>query len=797
MRISIDWLRDYVDLPADRDPQALAHDLTMATVEVEQVIDLAAPLAHVIVARVEAVEPHPHADQLRICRMHDGRTVVSGGSNLAPGMKVALALPGAICRGRNGEPFTIGESTIRGVASSGMICSAGELVLGDLFPTPGKAIIDLSALDARPGAPLAQAIGFDDVVFEIDNKSLTNRPDLWGHYGIAREMAALYGLELRALPAFHPPSDDGGLAVHIERPDQCFRYTATRVEGVRAMPAPLWMQSRLVRVGQRPINLLVDLTNYVMMAVGQPSHAFDARDIAGHIDVRAARAGERIALLDRTELSLDASELLIAEGDRPLALAGVMGGELGVRDDTTELWLEVATFDPVSVRRTARRHGLRTESSMRFEKGLDADRVVVALGLFQRLFAELLPESRMTAHVDAYPAPARTVAVEVPVSFLHRRLGVELPVDEIRGLLGRLGFRTAGEERLTVEVPSWRATGDVSLPEDIVEEVARLYGYERLGFSPPVVELVAPVIQPRRRMERRIKEYLAFRCGLQEVVTYPWVESRLLDAAGIDPAATVGLAHPPAPDMRLACSLVPQLLGVVAANLRFANTFAIYELNRVFLPVTGDGPEGLPAQPRRLAAAWVGADAGELFYRAKGALEGLARGVQIEALDFGRQGHAPWADPAASLSITTVGRSVGHLAVLSARAKRKAGIRHAEVVVAELDVDALEPHASRENRFTPLPAYPQVDFDLSLVVPRSVEWALVRDVVQAFDEPVQDVCFVAEYTGAQVPEGCKSLTLRLRLGRDDRTLVRTEIDRTVEAVVEALAKRVGAQLREG
>lgn len=802
MKLSLAWLREYVALPDDLDPHQLAHDLTMSTVEVEQVEDLAASLSGVVISRVETCEPHPDADRLNVCRMHDGRTVVCGGSNVVAGMKVALALPGATVRGRDGAPLTIAEAEVRGVHSSGMICSSGEVGLGELFPSKGKEIMDLSVLEAEPGVSLAEAIGFDDVVLEIDNKSLTNRPDLWGHYGMARELAALYEVPLAPLPAFEDPGETGGFEVRITDA-RCGRYTATRIEGLSgAVASPLWLRSRLARVGQRPIGLLVDLTNYVMMATGQPSHAFDARDLPERVEVRAARQGEPLTLLDGTELSLDPQTLVIASHEGPVALAGVMGGELAVRDDTEALWLEIASFDPVDVRRTARRFGLRTESSTRFEKGLDTPRVAVALGLFGQLFAELCPGSRVVAHVDAHPRPTPPVTVTVSTDFLHRRLGRELGAEAMKALLSRLGFETEGSAQLTVHVPSWRATGDVDLPEDIVEEVGRLYGFEALGFSPPRVSLDAPVIQPRRRMERRLKEYLAFRCGLREVVSYPWVSGRLLEAAGLAEVPTVGLAHPPSPDQRLAPSLVPQLLGVIGANQRYTEDFAVFELNRVFRPAAGPPPEGLPDQPKHLAAAFVGTDAAALFYRAKGALEGLAAGVQVAELGLVRvpadSGELPaWADPAAVLALQVGERVVGHLAVLGARSKRLAGIKRGEAVIFELSVEALEPHASRENTYRPLPTFPQVDFDISVIVDRAVRFAEVRAQAAEAHELVRGVAFVDEYTGEQVPEGQKSLTLRLCLGAADRTLVREEIDGAAAAVIAGLTERFGGQVRTG
>ncbi|HHO49627.1 MAG TPA: phenylalanine--tRNA ligase subunit beta, partial [Deltaproteobacteria bacterium] len=459
MKISIQWLRDYVELPEGETPEQIAHDLTMSTVEVERIDDLSLALRGIVAARVRTCVPHPGAEKLQIvtCELGDAgeRVVVCGGTNVAEGMMVALGLPGAVVTGRDGRPLTLAPTEIRGVASAGMICSAGELGLSELLPSAAdKHIIDLQGWEASPGQPLAEVLGYDDVVLEIDNKSLTNRPDLWSHHGIARELAALYDRPLAEVPAVPPPKGPGALSVQIEAPQHCYRYTATRIEGVSVAPSPPWMRSRLARIGIRPINNLVDLTNYVMVALGQPSHAFDARDVEHGIVVRHARAGESLTLLDTSSHALTGDTLVIAEAERPVALAGVMGGDRGVRDDTTALLLELASFEPVGVRRTARRFGLRTESSSRFEKGVDTARVDLALGAMLALLPQICPGARATAHLDAFPTPPQPVSVSVGLDYIRRRLGEDLPDDQIRGLLDRLGFEPKLDgDRLAVLVP--------------------------------------------------------------------------------------------------------------------------------------------------------------------------------------------------------------------------------------------------------------------------------------------------------------------------------------------------------
>lgn len=332
MKVSLNWIKDYVKLPEDMDLTRLAYDLTMSTVEVEGAEDLAKRFEHMLVGVVTEVCPHPNADKLRICKTDIGggdiREIVCGGTNLTAGMRVAVACPGALCRWHGeGEPVEIKESKLRGVKSYGMICAASEIGLGDLFPTDEEAhILDLSAFDVPAGTSIADALDLHDIILEIDNKSMTNRPDLWGHYGLAREIAALYGLPLSRFRPFPRDLPAGDLTVTVEDPERCPRYIGAELTGVCVKPSPFWMQSRLWRAGMRPINALVDITNYVMLATGQPTHAFDSDNIQGHIIVRRAQEGEKLLLLNGKDLSLSADDLVIADDAGVVALAGVMGG---------------------------------------------------------------------------------------------------------------------------------------------------------------------------------------------------------------------------------------------------------------------------------------------------------------------------------------------------------------------------------------------------------------------------------------------------------------------------------------
>lgn len=625
MKVSLNWIKDYVDLPQDMDLTRLAYDLTMSTVEVEGAEDLARRFDHMLVGRIVEVCPHPNADKLQICRTDIGggdiRDIVCGGTNVRPGMKVAVAAPGAMCRWHGeGEPVEIKEAKLRGVKSYGMICGAAEIGLGDLFPTTEEAhILDLSDFDAAAGTPIADALDLHDIILEIDNKSMTNRPDLWGHYGIARELAALYDLPLKPLPLFTCDAGADGLTVTVEDTERCPRYIGAAVEGLSVKPAPFRMQSRIWRVGMRPINALVDITNYVMLATGQPTHAFDSDNIAGHIIVRRAKDGEQLELLNGKALSLSADDLVIADEAGVVGLAGVMGGAKdSVLPSTDKVILEIANFQAAGVRRTALRYDNRTEASSRYEKAIDPERCDQALSLAMSLFRELYPDVRVTSFCDQYPAKLQPAEIDVSLRWLDRRLGKHLTNDEIAHKLGLLGFRLDFDgDNMHVTVPTWRSTGDVSIKADIMEEVARMVGYENFQAAPITTSFDGAINQLDKDLERRIKEYLAIRCGMQEIFTYPWMDEQYVNAILQDTAGILALSTPPSPTERLIrSSLLPNLCKAVAKNERYFTEFSLFETAQVFkdanysAPYDPPGAAALPAQEhcRRLRGPGQGRD---------------------------------------------------------------------------------------------------------------------------------------------------------------------------------------------
>ena len=811
MKVSLNWIRDYVQLPADADLKKLAYDLTMSTVEVEDTIELAKQFDHMVVGVINTIEQHPNADKLRVCMTDIGgrvESIVCGGSNLREGMKVAVALPGSVCRWHGeGEPMEIKKSKLRGVDSYGMICGAVEIGLADLFPTKEEAhILDLSDFDAPAGTPLADALDLNDIILEIDNKFMTNRPDLWGHYGIAREIAALYDLPMKEFPHFDRNVENtSGFHVTVEDAERCPRMTGTQIENVCVKPAPYWMQVRIWKTGMRPINALVDITNYVMLATGQPSHAYDSDHIAGHIIVRRAKAGETLTLLNGKELPLSTDDLTIADDAGIVGLAGVMGGAKdSILPTTSKVILEIANFQAAGIRRTALRYDNRTEASARYEKAIDPERCDQALDLSMQLFSDLYPEMKVTGLVDEYPQHLKQAEIDVPLSWLERRLGKCLPPEEIRHKMELLGYGISfSGDNMHVVVPTWRSTGDVSIQADIMEEVARMYGYENFEAEPITTTFDGAINQLDKDLERRIKEYLAIRCGMQEIFTYPWMEESYVNAVLQSTEGILSLSTPPSPAERFVrSSLLPNLCKAVVKNERYFDEFSIFETAQVFRDENYTSPydprEKLPSQRKNVAGAFVttAKDITALFRKAKGVVEMMARYVHMEALTFRQTEKPVWADNVVWLNIYRGEEKVGDLALLSKKVSMACGIKNLNVMLFQLDQDSLVPLKSRTNTFTHMAEYPMTDYDISLLLDGSVQW---KDVLQTVggikSELLHGASFVDEYRGKQVPAGKKSLTLRLSIGSKEKTLTSSEIEEVASNVLNKIAKRFGAELR--
>ena len=810
MKLSLSWIKDYVSLPDDADLKKLAYDLTMDTVEVEDVEYLGKRFENMLVGEIEAVNPHPNADKLRVCTVNIGdgesKEIVCGGINLSAGMKVAVAVPGAIVRWHGeGEPVEIKKSKLRGVESYGMICASDEIGLGDLFPSKQEAeILDLSFLDVPAGTTIADALDLNDVLLEIDNKSMTNRPDLWGHYGIAREIAALYKLPMKKIEpvAFAAESN---FKVEILDTDRCPRYIGVEMNGVEVKPSPYQMQSRIWRVGMRPINALVDITNYVMLATGNPTHAFDADNIQDYIRVRRAEADEKLLLLNGKELALCEDDLVIADGEGAVALAGVMGGAKdSILPTTKRVILEVANFESTGIRRTALRYDNRTEASSRYEKAVDPERCDQALALSMQYFKELYPELQVVGYCDRYEKKLERAEIDVNLDWLARRLGKHLTNDDIRAKLEILGFDVQIDgDNMHVIAPTWRSTGDISIKDDVMEEVARMYGYDNFEATPFTTSFEGAINQKDISLVRNIKEYLAIRCGMQEIYTYPWMNDVFVNAVMQDTTGMLKLSTPPAPDLSyIRSSLLPNMCEAVVKNERYFNEFSMFEEAQVFTDSDYTSPydpiESLPKQRRNIAGSIASATkkVNDLFRELKGFLEYMPRYTHMEGFTFRKDVKPVWADNVVWQNIYVGDVKVGDLGLVAKKVTMDCGIKNLSVMVFEMDTTLLKPLISRTNRFTHLAEYPETDYDISMLFDSSATWEEIRNVIAVKENgPVKNASFVDEYRGKQIPAGKKSVTIRLTIGSKEKTLTSDEIENAANSVMKQLSKRMGAELR--
>lgn len=807
MKVSLNWVKKYIDIPAELTNSQIAYDLTMRTVEVEDVVDTAEKFHDIVVGKITAVNAHPNADKLRVCMVDIGESedvqIVCGGSNLYEGEKVVVSKPGAeVYWHGESELMKIKETKMRGVASYGMICGAEEVYLEDLYPTDDPTVIvDLGDIDATPGQNIADVIGMNDTVLEIDNKSLTNRPDLWGHYGIARELAAIYKLPLKPLDEFVVPEGLREYEVEIDCTEKCYRYACLEIRNLSVKDSPLWMKTAIINGGMRPINAIVDITNYIMLSVGQPTHAFDRTHVTGEkIVVRNAKSDEKLELLDGENIELTHEDLVICDIEGPIALAGIRGGKKdSILDDTVDVVLEVANFTAGAIRNTGKRFDEKTDASIRYEKGIDTQRVDQGLALGIKLFKEIFPEAEFTAFKDVNPIETKRAEVDVTKAFLDTRLGKVLDDNEISDTLGRLGFDVEFKNGVFRTVaPTWRSTGDISMRDDVLGEIARLVGYENFEAKPLPVNFENAVHQIEMDLNRHLREHLAFRCGFNEIFTYPWIDEKYIKAAKIDMAKGVRLATPPAPELAtLRQSLVPGALEAVVKNLRYYDEFKIFEVAEVFEkgefhPSSED--ETLPIHKLMLTGAVVGKDAKSLFFDAKGVVESLPRYCHMNGYQFKQIEKPSWADSEVYLNIINDEKEViGSLGLVSVATLSDAGVKKASAAVFELDVKKLVPFTSRTNEFEHLPQFPLVEEDLSLLADEDVKW---EDIYEAIKYMAKEVSFIEEYRGSQIPEGKKSIMIRIKLGNDDSTMTAKQIEKKTKNILNVLAKKTGVTLRD-
>lgn len=771
------WLKEFVAVGDDA--RAVARELTTYGASVERIRHVRHDWTKVIVVEITNIQPHPNADKLQLAtvRLGDGeeRVIVCGAPNITVGQRVPLALPGAVLPG----DFTIAAREVRGVVSEGMLCSARELGIHD----DHLGILVLGS-DAPLGVPLESLGAAEDHIFEVE--PTTNRPDVMSVVGLAREVSAILNLKLTEPKVRSLKKGKSSLRVSIEAKDRCHRFLAVTIDNITMRSTPWWMQERLARAGLRPINAVVDVTNYVMLELGQPLHAFDRQKIGDALTVRRASEGESFRALDGRDYTLRGDDLVVAAADGPVALAGIMGGEgSGVTAATTSIVLECATFEPVHIRRTARALQLSSDASQLFEKGLSQEAPPVALARAVALLVDIVGGD-VGPLVDVQPKANRLPVVSFPVVLVERLLGITLPAKEIRTMLERLGFRVKGSGKLlTVTVPYWR-DHDVATPEDLVEEVARLYGYHRFESILPPSRIEHATGDRRFSRVGFLRD--TFRIlGATETMSYSLLSESTIAAMRL-PQAPLRVSNPLSQDMVcLRPSLLPSLVEAIERNIAERERLFLFEVGRVFLP--GTGASGVDAyREERLHAGIVlsraGEDATELVRLLKGSLDAFAEraGVSLEVRPSTDQ--STLFAPHAAATVGVGGSIVGHFGILNARFAAALGVERL-VAAAEF---SLEPFLNGQATasFQPLPKFPPVKRDLSLVVPRALRYSELVEALKAATPLLTCIEVFDLYRGEHIAAEQQGVSLHLQFRADDATLTAEDVEAALAALKNAL-----------
>ena len=779
MFLSMNWLSDFVDFTG-LDKLELIRRFSLSTAEVEnEIFFKGKDLSGVVVAEIKSVEPHPESKKLHLLKVDAGdgalTDVVCGAPNVRVGMKTAFAKVGA----QIGD-ITITSRKLAGYPSNGMCCSEKEIGISD----DHSGIMEITD-DLPNGTDLKAAYEIDDIVFEVDNKSLTNRPDLWGHYGIAREFAALANRPLKPLETVDLHAYDALPKVDLKIEDPlCLRYSCLQVENIHTTKSPVNMRIRLYYCGMRAINFLADLTNYLMLEMGQPMHAFDSRKVE---KLRIKRFSEPFTFqtLDGVERAIDENTLMICNGDTPVAIAGIMGGlDSEIVEDTTTLTLESATFDAVSVRKSTVRLAHRTDASMRYEKCLDPEMTVPAIARFVKLLTDTDQNARVVSSLtDEYARRYPEVVLDFDKAYVDRYTGIEIANDTIIQTLRSLGFEAENNgNNFTVRVPSWRATKDVTIKADIIEEITRIYGYDNFDVHTALAPLYPVRPETEKTVEDRIKDMLVKRFSLHEVHSYIWAYYDEYKALGLPIEDNVKLVNATNPNIEtLRRSIVPTQLCQVRTNASYAPEFGLFEIGRT---VEGLNENGLCREYKKLAVTLFSRTKSTeaLYFELRDMLAQTADEIKHKPLSFSaKTATHTYQHPRNLNTVLCDGVELGEIGVIHPTVCKKID-KKAAIVYAELDVHAFAAIADAGIVYDEPSRFPEMEADLTF---RSETYAPIGDAIQKVNCPwLKKVEALDTYRD----EAGKSITVRLTFSDNTRTLTREEVTAVVDSIIDALAK---------
>ncbi len=788
MLISMNWISEFTDLSGVNLKELIGR-FTLSTAEVEDIFEMGKNIRDVVVGKIIEIKDHPSSKKLHLVKVDIGSEVVEcvcGAPNVFEGAIVPFAKLG----GQVGE-LEIREAKIAGEKSCGMCCSEKELGISE--DHSGLMLLD----DTHPlGTDIKEFMQIEDTVFEVDNKSLTNRPDLWGHYGIAREISVLTKRALKPLEVHNTDiyQSFAPIDVKVEDSEKTFRYSCITISNIMKKKSPVNMKIRLTYCGMRPINLLADLTNYLMLELGQPMHAFDHGKVS-KIRVKTFAEPVEFLTLDGVSRKIDSETLMICDEKEPVAVAGIMGGELSeITGETTCVLLESANFDGVSVRKSAVRLGLRTEASSRYEKTIDPQMTVPAIERFVKLLLEIDPNASVSSSLtDCYVKHYDTISIDFDKSYVDKYTGIDISSDQIEETLTALGFAvTRKGDAFGLIVPSWRATKDVTMKADIIEEITRIYGYDNFEVR-STKSLLTPVRHSiTRDNEYNIKLLLSERYAMNEVHSYIWYESKLNKEIGIVTEPNIRIINSvTAENDTLRASMIPSLLGFVHRNADNYPEMGMFEIGRV---ANGLRDDGLCDERKRLGFVFASKKLSEkeVFFKVKEMVEQLTQSIKnISAKFYAKEELSKYnfVHPVNSAAINLNGEEIGYFSLLNPRVKNKID-KKLNVAYAEIDLDNLEKVEAESLKFAEVSKYPGVTVDLSLLAEKALKYETLTSYLEEYTcEYLQSYHLVDIFEDDKLLPGKKSVTIRFEFGSMERTLEGQEINAMVEGILTTLKTR--------
>lgn len=788
MFLSMNWISDFVDL-SGLDKLKLINQFSLSTAEVEnEIFFKGSDISGIVVAEIKSVENHPDSKKLHLLKVDAGEDelvdVVCGAPNVKVGMKTAFAKVGA----KIGE-IEIAPRKLAGYVSNGMCCSEKEIGISD----DNSGIMEITD-DIPNGTDLKSVYAIDDIIFEVDNKSLTNRPDLWGHYGIAREFATLSGRELKNIDTVDLNKYNSLPKVDMKIEDPlCQRYSCLQVENINRSVSPVDMRIRLYYCGMRAINFLADLTNYLMLEMGQPMHAFDSRKVE-KIRIKRFDTPFTFQTLDGVERNIDENTLMICNDNTPVAIAGIMGGlDSEIVDDTTTLTLESATFNAASIRKSTVRLSHRTDASMRYEKCLDPEMTVTAIARFVKLLQQYDDGATVVSSLtDDYAYHYDKVELKFDKNFVDKYTGIDIPKDTIVSTLKSLGFGVALDGcEFTVDVPSWRATKDVTMKADIIEEITRIYGYDNFEINTAVAPLYPVRPSVEKTVEDKIKDLLVKRFSLHELHSYVWSYYDELKAIGLDADGVIKLDGATNPNIEtIRRSIIPTQLCQVKSNTSFAPHFGIFEIGRV---VEGIDENNLCIERKKLAITLynkIGA-VPALFYALRNMLEVMSDDIKHKPLSFeAKQAEYPYQHPINLNKIFCDGVEIGEIGIVHPSVQRKID-KKAAIVYAEIDVEKFANIKNASITYHEPSKFPEMEIDLSFVSRTFAPIAMA--IFKAKSPLIKNVEVTDVYDDEN--DGTKSITTRITFAHPERTLTREEVNEVTDKIIASL-KEKGIELKK-